>query len=356
VNTRRVCFPLLGNYYVAEKTLGSLLGDEVIIPPRITKKTLEIGAKYSPEVVCVPFKYLLGNFIEALEIGANVLVQIGGGCRLGCYGEVQRAILLRLGYEFDFVKVTNDAGVHNIIRFIKQSYPQHSYVHICRVIYLAYEKAKAIDEIEDFVRKNVGFELQKGSFERLHRHFLAQLDQADTIGKVRDVKRRFAADFRLLKVEKPDRPLRVGFVGEFYVVLEPFSNFFIEKQLAQFGVEVHRPLTIAGTIRHYTFYDRHIQHLLADASPYLHHALGAHGTESVAQAVRFAKQGFDGMIHVKPFGCMPEINAMPALHHVSQDFRFPIVYFSFDALTSETGIKTRLEAFYDMLMMSRSGA
>jgi hypothetical protein len=29
----------------------------------------------------------------------------------------------------------------------------------------------------------------------------------------------------------------------------------------------------------------------------------------------------------------------------------PIIYFSFDTLTSETGIKTRLEAFYDMLEM-----
>src|SRR5690349_2707420 len=100
MNTRRVCFPLLGNYYIAEKTLGSLVGEEVMMPPPMTKKTLETGAKHSPEASCIPFKYMLGNFIEALEAGANVLVQIGGGCRLGCYGEVHRAILQALGYQF----------------------------------------------------------------------------------------------------------------------------------------------------------------------------------------------------------------------------------------------------------------
>ncbi len=353
MTARRVCFPLLGSYSVAEKVVGSLVGDEVILPPPITKRTLEIGAKHSPEAVCVPFKYMLGNFIEAAEMGANVLVQMGGGCRLGCYGEVHRAILRRLGYDCEYIQVINDYGIVSLIRFIKTRYPQHSYLHILTVLYLAYEKARAIDIIEDYMRKNVGFEAQAGSFERLHKRFLVDLDRAATIKAVHEVKRDYEIAFHRLDVQKPDKPLRVGFVGEFYVVMEPFSNFFIEKQLAQYGVELHRPLTIAGTVQHYIFYDRHIRHLVAQASPYLSHAIGAHGTESVAQAVHFAQQGFDGLIHVKPFGCMPEINAMPVLHHVSEDYHFPILYFSFDSLTSETGIKTRLEAFYDMLMMRK---
>ena len=51
---------------------------------------------------------------------------------------------------------------------------------------------------------------------------------------------------------------------------------------------------------------------------------------------------------------MPEINAMPALHRISQDYGIPLIFFSFDTLTSETGIKTRLEAFYDMLLMKNN--
>ncbi len=349
--SRRVCFPLMGNYYIPEKTLALLLGDEIVLPPKLTKRTLEIGTKYSPEAVCVPFKYMLGNFIEALDMGANVLFQVGGGCRLGCYGEIQRAILRKLGYEFEYIKMLNNLNLVAIARYIKELYPALTYTKITHLLYLAYEQAKAVDEIEDFIRKHIGFEVHSGSFEQLHQEFLMALDQAGGIRDVWKVKREYAAEFRRLEVNKPDKPLRVGFVGEFYVVLEPFSNFFIEKQLAAYGIEIHRPLTVSGTVRHYIFYDRHIQHLLADASPYLQHAIGAHGTESVAQAVRFAKQGFDGLIHVKPFGCMPEINAMPALHRVSEDFHFPILYFSFDSLTSETGIKTRLEAFYDMLVM-----
>lgn len=354
MTTRRVCFPLIGNYHIAEKPIGLLIGDEVIIPPRITKKTLEIGAKNSPEWVCVPFKYTLGNFIEAVEMGANVLVQAGGGCRLGCYGEVQKTILKKLGYDIEYIRIVNDFGLLAIIRFAKQLNPRLSYFHICKVLYFAYEKARAIDEIEDVVRKNVGFETRKGSFERLQKLALADVDEAATFGEVREAVRNFMRKAGEIDIQKPDKPLRVGFVGEFYVVLEPFSNFFIERQLAEYGIEIHRPLTFSSEVRNYIFYDRHIRHLLEETTPYLQQAVGAHGTASVAEALRFAKNSFDGMIHVKPFGCMPEINAMPALHRVSEDFQFPILYFSFDSLTAETGIKTRLEAFYDMIMMRKN--
>jgi benzoyl-CoA reductase/2-hydroxyglutaryl-CoA dehydratase subunit BcrC/BadD/HgdB len=52
---------------------------------------------------------------------------------------------------------------------------------------------------------------------------------------------------------------------------------------------------------------------------------------------------------------MPEVNAMSALHRISKDYKIPIMYFSFDSQTSETGIKTRIEAFHDMLIMKKNG-
>ena len=88
------------------------------------------------------------------------------------------------------------------------------------------------------------------------------------------------------------------------------------------------------------------------AKGYVKYYLGADGTHSVAVCRSLAKK-CDGIIHVKPFGCMPEINAMPALMNISADFKIPVLFFSFDAQTSETGVKTRLEAFYDMIKIKR---
>lgn len=74
---------------------------------------------------------------------------------------------------------------------------------------------------------------------------------------------------------------------------------------------------------------------------------------TVYKALEWAKEGFDGIVHVKSFGCTPEIDAMPVLQKISNDYKIPILYFSFDSQTSETGIQTRLEAFYDMIIMRK---
>ena len=81
--------------------------------------------------------------------------------------------------------------------------------------------------------------------------------------------------------------------------------------------------------------------------------MGATAMNTIDQALKFAKEGYDGIIHVKSFGCTPEMDAMPVLQNISSDYKIPILYFSFDSQTSETGIQTRLEAFYDMIMMRK---
>lgn len=353
MSRRIVAFPHMGNYWVAARVACELFGDEAVIPPAITKRTLELGAKHSPESACIPFKYSLGTYIEALEAGANVLVQAGGGCRMGFYGELQKIILQKLGYQFEFIKLINDHNLVHIAQYVKRLYPHLSYLEIGRKLYLLYEKARLVEVVENIVRRNIGFEVEEGALERLLVQYLDALDRAETTGECRRVAQDYEARLAAIPTNKPDVPLKVGVIGEFYVVLEPFSNFFVEKVLGKYGVEIHRFLAASDVIRHAFNFKKHMQHTLAEASPYLVNDLGGHGTLSVANAHYCATHGFAGAIHVKPFACMPEISAMPALYRISQDYHFPILYFSFDTLTSETGIKTRLEAFYDMIVMKR---
>ena len=101
-----VAFPQLGNYFnPLRKLITNTTHLKVIEMPKITKETISLGSKNSPDTVCVPFKYNLGNFIEALDKGATVLFQAGGGCRYRYYAEVQEAILKDLGYNFTMYQI-----------------------------------------------------------------------------------------------------------------------------------------------------------------------------------------------------------------------------------------------------------
>ncbi len=113
----------MANYYIPAKYLFSnILNVDIMIAPFITSKTIELGSKYSPDFVCTPFKYTLGSMIEALDNGANILLQFGGGCRYGYYSELQEKILKDLGYKFELYNLINagKADVKRIYKIIKK--------------------------------------------------------------------------------------------------------------------------------------------------------------------------------------------------------------------------------------------
>ena len=346
-------FPHMGDYWIPIKSLVEVLDCKVIIPPPITKKTLELGMKYSPEFVCIPFKYNLGNYIEALEKGANFLIQAGGGCRFGYYAEVQKTILDRLGYDYEFFQIFENLNILNSLKDFKDINPKLSNYQIVMAFLRAYKKLRALDEIDFLIRKRIGFEKDDGDLEKVRKKFLTNLDKAETFSEINNIKKEILDEIYTIELEKPKRLLRVGIVGELYILMEPFSNFFIEKTLGKMGIEVHRHVTVSSILHGAIFHNAHIGKFKRYARPYLKYHIGAHGTESVGRAHHMVKSEFDGIIHLKPFGCMPEISAMPALYKIAREYKFPIIFFSFDSQTSETGLKTRLEAFYDMIQMNK---
>ena len=56
------------------------------------------------------FKHTLGSLIEAVEAGADVLVETGGLCSLDYYGELQKEILRELGYKCEFINLAEYMG------------------------------------------------------------------------------------------------------------------------------------------------------------------------------------------------------------------------------------------------------
>lgn len=347
-------FPHMGNYCIVFKALIETLfpGQRVIVAPPITHRTLELGARYSPDYVCSPFKFNMGNFIESLEAGANVLIQTGMGCRYGYYGEVQEQILKDLGYDFTFLCFSRDhARPEQIVRAVKELGCPFSTPKIISALMLAVERIRIIDKVEHFMRENIGFEAIQGSFEAIQKKLLKEIVQANSIFQLRQLRMKYWDAVCKIPLKKQDELLRVGMVGELYTLMEPFSNFYLEKQLAKRNIAVSRDMSIS-----FLMFGKRDKISLKKSHGYLKYTVGANGVDSVSQSKRYAEEGYDGILHIKSFGCIPELNAMPSLIRLEHDYSIPILHMSFDAHTSETGVETRLEAFADMISMRREKA
>ena len=93
-----ITVPHMGNVYLAAKALFDGIKVPYIIPDFNNKKSLEIGSLYSPEEICLPFKLMMGNYIQCIEKGADTIMITGscGPCRYGEYCELQMNILKQL--------------------------------------------------------------------------------------------------------------------------------------------------------------------------------------------------------------------------------------------------------------------
>lgn len=349
MDNKIISFPHLGDYYIPiNYLLNKLLKIKVIPSPPITKRTIQLGSKYSPDFVCLPFKYNLGNFIESLDNGANILMQAGGGCRYGYYSEVQETILRKMGYKFKFYSLVNGDrfNIKYLFKVFKELNPNLSFIKFSYYTILTLLMINYMDKIDDYIRKNIGFEVKKNSFKNLKKKMLKDFTKCNNFSILTFQYFRYKKQFKSIKINKPANCMKIGIIGELYTSMEQFSSYFLEEELAKMNIEVKRFTNVTYLLIKKKFKKKK---MLKYTKNYMKYPIGADGLDNIYRTKKLIDKGYDGIIHIKPFGCTPEIGAIPIIKKICSDYKMPIIFFSFDTQNSEEGIKTRLEAFYDLL-------
>lgn len=352
----KLAFPHMGNLGVGLKALFSRLGIETVSPPPISRRTLELGLRHSPEYACLPFKINLGNFIEALEKGADTIVVAGGRgpCRFGFYGQTQTEILRNLGYRFRCVTVETAQKTNNeFFLGVKALTNGKSRWAVTTAIYFAWRKLQACDEAERLACRVRPFELKRGQASRVYQEAVSLIDRAETIADLRRVRCNVRARFRDIPLNTARKALEIGIVGEIYFINEPSVSLGIQERLGEMGVLVERSVYISDWVTDHIFLSplgiSPGRHYRADALPYLSTEIGGHAMETIGKAARWGKSGWDGLIQLAPFTCMPELVSKSLLGRVSEKYGIPVLSFFLDEQAGEAGVQTRLEAFVDLI-------
>ncbi|MDR9757830.1 MAG: CoA protein activase [Thermoanaerobacterales bacterium] len=240
----------MGNLYIVVRALLVSLGLDVVLLPQTSRRTVELGVRYSPEFACFPFKLNLGNYLEAHENGADTILMAGGvgPCRFGYYAQVQQQILSDLGVNMEMVVLEPpDVSFQEVKDKIRYLIGTLSWWQVIKAIRFAWCKARAIDEVEGrllYLRPRVEDPLR---LEKLYREALQEIDGAGDRRTVQGVVVDYQQKTGKLKKQQK-KPLRIGLVGEIFTVLEPFANYEMEKRLGLLGVEVNRSIWLSAWI------------------------------------------------------------------------------------------------------------
>lgn len=365
----KITFPHMGNAWIVVQTLFESLNIEVVVPPLNSKRTVQLGAKLAPESACLPLKLNLGNYIEAADQGADTIVIMGGvgPCRFGYYGETARQILQDAGYDYEVVTLEPPdgswLGLAERIRYLAGT--KNSWLKILQAVHFTYQKCVALDRVEDLIHAARPRLPEPRESELLYQDAKIRLAQAMSEDEVKRTVRWLQESIRERQRElKPaqwrENPLRIGIIGEIYTILDPYSSMDIEEELGRLGVEVDRSFYLSGWIANHILRGlasgyRSIKSYPHLAKPYLSHFVGGHGQATVGAAVKFSQEGVDGIIHLFPLTCMPEIVAASILPKVQETYKTPLMTLVVDEHTGKVGMQTRLEAFVDLLERANRG-
>jgi len=362
----KVTFPHLGTMHIFCKAIAETAGIPYLLPPETSRRTLTLGVQHSNECICLPFKIILGNFIEALEQGADTIVMVGSGppCRLGLYDLVQKVILDDLGLHYRWLtippRLTWPALWKNYEE-TKELKKELSFKNILLFpygLYMGWKKMMACESLEKMAMKVRPMEIKKGETQKRLRRVLSWVDEARTPRALEGALRRGKVFLRETEQDPSRQPLKIAIVGELYTVMDPHINRGVEQKLGELGAEVTRTSWFSTHIL------RSLRRNKADqtserirffeaSKAYLGYDVGAECNVSIGETILRSREGYDGVIHLMPFACMPETTASGILTRVGKDVDIPVLTLLLDEQEIEGRIQTLLEAFVEMLQWKR---
>lgn len=357
----KLTFPHMGDTYISVKVLLDDLGLDYYMPPVADRATFERGIENSPEFMCLPFKAVLGNLIDGLDHGADTIL-FGGGCgqcRLSYYGDLMQEILRDMGYKFNYIGLQlHHLTYQEIMTKLGPFVKNRSKATVVKAVTDAAWTVFAADGVykkANYVRPR---EAKRGETDRVIQRFEKRVRTERGFENIRDAIIDARNDLEQIELDTDFEPLRIGLVGEIFIASEPFCNLEIEKKLGNMGAEVVNTMGVGmwikkhfvGAMLPFNLKDRAIE---AAKDYFGTDDVGGHCINSVGNAELMSRRGFDGVIQIYPFTCMPEIIAQSAFYKIEEKHGIPIMTLIVDEMTAEAGYITRLEAFTDMLRMRR---
>jgi predicted nucleotide-binding protein (sugar kinase/HSP70/actin superfamily) len=353
----KVSFPHMGTVSIAWAAALRIIGCEPYVEPYTSKKTLSLGTKHSPEAICLPYKLILGNFIEAIDGGTDYVAMITspGCCRLGEYGKCIENALTDLGYKTKYIEMQLYDGIKGMYNFLRAVSGKNNPFLFMRAIVVAITKAFMLDALENKLFYCRAREVNYGDSEKHYKKALKYIDENDTLHGLKKAKKQIEEEMNKVELDNNRDILNVDITGEIYVVNDEFSNQNIERELGRMGVQVRRSLTLTGFLKDaiipkiFRKEETHLQRANRLAKPYLSRDIGGDSLECVSDVVYADNRGIDGIIHLSPFTCMPEIMSQNIFPTMREDKDIPILALILDEQTGRAGYITRIEAFVDLM-------
>jgi len=226
---------------------------------------------------------------------------------------------------------------------------------------MGWKKMMACEALEKLAMKVRPREVQKRETQKRLKKALSGVDEARTLRTLNDALQKGRTLLQETGQDFSRIPLKIAIVGELYTVMDPHINRGVEQKLGELGAEVTRTSwfsthILRGLRKNKADQNSERIRFFEASKAYLGYDVGAECNLSIGEAIVRSQEGYDGVVHLMPFACMPETTASGILTRVGKDWDIPILTLILDEQEIEGRIQTLLEAFVEMLQWKRKAA
>lgn len=303
------------------------LGAKVIVSPKTTKKIKEDSVRAAPDEDCYSTKLYFGHVLAIKDQVDYLFIPRFGG------------------WKKDLVGCPKFIGLAEVLQSMYPGLPE--------IIKPHFNRAKGKDKRLDLLIKafGIGWKFTKNPFKiisaikrafRAYKNYLQNLIIDEKALQRWEQSEIILNDFPYYR--ENERKLKIALVGHSYVLNDPYSSLNIRSILQEHGVDIitseQMPRKIINKQMEelgYNLYFDYEREILGTAMYFLEN------------------KTIDGIIHLMIFSCGPDsITGEMAARLSNKKPEVPLLQLVFDELTAEAGMRTRIEAFVDMLRRSAS--
>lgn len=228
-------------------------------------------------------------------------------------------------------------------------------VRIAKALFLMVKKIFIMDRMQERLSYFRAREINHGQSERIYSKNLKKVLECMSVRELVKMEKAALKEFQAIELDMNRDIITVDITGEIFMVLDSFANQDIEKELGRMGVQTRRSLTVSSWLKDavipkaFKKGETHLERAIKFAGPYLKRDIGGDALESVSDVAYAHFKGTDGLIHISPFTCMPEIMSQNIFPAMKENVDIPVLTLIMDEQTGRAGFITRLEAFVDLM-------
>jgi len=387
-NSRRIYVPyMIDHGYVLAAAMRQC-GVDAEPLPESDELTLEIGRKYTTGKECYPSIITSGDIVKKTlapdfdaDHAAFFMPAASGPCRFGQYNRLHRLILDELGLQNVPILVFDQTGgYHKDMAALGRGFHLH-----------AWRAITILDSMQKMVLEKRPYEINRGETDAVYKEWLDALIK--NVGQDSSALQAFSCRvrdaFEAIKIDTSINKPHIGIVGEIFVRSNHFANDGLVRKLEALGAQCGVPpleewldyidhqrkrrnrLHLEGGWRDWAkqklteivqenvaeplrkqfdgsieLFRRELptQGILDRGHKYLTPAVEGEAILSMGRVVEYAEHGFDGIVNIIPFGCMPGTIVSLLLHQFRQDYSLPVLNVVVEG-TKDPGEAIRFEAF-----------